>query len=687
MLATMQQDTEREFPACAAVADEKAGAHAAALRHDLLVVAVLVVIGALLRIDFMRAASFVIDADEAIVGLMAQHIVAGGEVPVFYYGQHYMGSLEAIMVAGLFALCGPSALALQAVPLVCALLLIVVMYALGRECGGRVTGLVAALLASVPPVGLVVWSVKARGGFIEILLIGALSLLISFKWWKGSPRNLSYPALLGMVLGIGFWTNNQILYFIAPIALFSFFYLVQAGWGGRLSPSRCASVVLVGAMSFFLGSAPFWFYNLKNNLISFQMYGSSTGKEVLEHTAGLFSTALPILLGAKHFWELESSYPYSTTVAYIVYGSIFAFFIASRWRQLLGLLRGGVDWTSPIEIAPLVVVFSCWVFVVSTYGWLVQAPRYLLPLYVPLFLLCGYVAALFGRRRRWLAYALTGVLLVLNLLSAYAGGRAVPGEPVVFKGQRVSRDHTEILRTLSALGITKVRTNYWIGYRLAFETAESVTFLMFGAPHQVRLPQYEVGREPTSYNRTPIVAVPAEAAIVRDVLRILGYVYSEATVSGYVLFYDIRETERTRPLLNPWDGVRVSGWGSRDCSAAIDGDGATRWGTGAHQSQGQSFRIDFPTARRVAGLSYDLGAFLHDYPRGLRIEVEGPSGTRRTVLDEVGYERVLFYLRENRGITLFWPSEEIRSLILTQTKSDPVFDWSIAELYLYEPVA
>jgi len=44
------------------------------------------------------------NADEAIVALMARHINQGN-IPVFFYGQAYMGSLDPMLVAiGLFAL-------------------------------------------------------------------------------------------------------------------------------------------------------------------------------------------------------------------------------------------------------------------------------------------------------------------------------------------------------------------------------------------------------------------------------------------------------------------------------------------------------------------------------------------------------------------------------------------------------
>src|SRR5438034_4013103 len=47
------------------------------------------------------------DADEALLGVQAQHILQG-ERPIYYYGQPYMGSLEAYLVAIIFALAGSS---------------------------------------------------------------------------------------------------------------------------------------------------------------------------------------------------------------------------------------------------------------------------------------------------------------------------------------------------------------------------------------------------------------------------------------------------------------------------------------------------------------------------------------------------------------------------------------------------
>ena len=46
------------------------------------------------------------DSDQAVMGLMAKHIVEGRAFPVFFYGQYYILGVEAWLAAPLFLLAG-----------------------------------------------------------------------------------------------------------------------------------------------------------------------------------------------------------------------------------------------------------------------------------------------------------------------------------------------------------------------------------------------------------------------------------------------------------------------------------------------------------------------------------------------------------------------------------------------------
>src|SRR4029453_6428819 len=61
----------------------------------------LLLLGRGLRVALLAGPLGELDGDEAVVGLMARHIAFLGERPVLYYGQPYLGSLEAFPAAPL----------------------------------------------------------------------------------------------------------------------------------------------------------------------------------------------------------------------------------------------------------------------------------------------------------------------------------------------------------------------------------------------------------------------------------------------------------------------------------------------------------------------------------------------------------------------------------------------------------
>src|SRR5205807_2735209 len=76
----------------------------------------LILVGLGVRLAIIASPLGEIDGDEAVVGLMARHIAFLGERPVFYWGQPYLGSLEAFSAAPLFRVFDSSTFVLKLVP-------------------------------------------------------------------------------------------------------------------------------------------------------------------------------------------------------------------------------------------------------------------------------------------------------------------------------------------------------------------------------------------------------------------------------------------------------------------------------------------------------------------------------------------------------------------------------------------
>lgn len=644
-----------------------------------------VVVGFVLRLDFMRAVSYTIDGDEAIVGLMGKHILEGRNVPVFYYGQHYMGSLEAIMASASFFLFGMSSFSLQLVPLVWSLGLIPVMYVLAGSIFGARAGLVAALLTAVPPPALIVWSSKARGGFVEVVVLGTVALVLTVRWLQAEPERLRFPAAIGLVLGIGWWVNNQIVYFMVPIAIVSLGYVLRSQLeyaSVRYRVQRLVSIVAVGTGTFLLGGFPYWAYNIKHGFPSAGMFGLCSAQDFLKHLDGLFSVALPMLLGAQRFWQKDPVFPGALLLAGVLYGAPLVFVVLVRIREELRALTGQVDRRHPVELVSLLCVACCFVFAVSSYGWLFQAPRYLLPLYVGLFVLLGVAAEYMARLSKIAARCFVVAVVGFHLLGAYYPERAVSGEPFVFGGQRVARDHAPLIAALGRLGIAKVRTNYWIGYRLAFETEERVTFVGLAEPDQVRIPEYqETGDIPRDL--VPLVLVESEANIVKPALTRVGISFSEEKAGEYTILFNLAKVYSEPKVVSNEVVSGVEASGLQPARGAVDGALDTRWGTGAPQAPGQTFTVTFVPGTLLVGFEYDAGIWKGDMAKSLSVEAQLTDGSMETLLTRHEYRGVRHLSGREPRFTIRFPPREVRSLTFRQLGRDPVIDWSIAELRFY----
>ncbi len=183
-----------------------------------------------------------IDGDEAVVGIQAQHILQG-ERPVYYYGQPYMGSLEAYLIALLFAIAGPSVWAQRAEPLLLSLAVVGLTWrlagALAEEAQLSPSAkkwfvTIAGLLAAIPPLYDAVIEMRAWGGHIETYVI-MLSLLLSAlrltqRWKAGaSLRELTLRwAVIGFLVGLGLWVYPLVVSAIIVAALWIAGYCIVA---------------------------------------------------------------------------------------------------------------------------------------------------------------------------------------------------------------------------------------------------------------------------------------------------------------------------------------------------------------------------------------------------------------------------------------------------------------------------
>src|SRR5438105_946943 len=181
-----------------------------------LIVALLV--GLALRLAVIASPLGEIDGDEAVVGLMARHIAFLGDRPVFYYGQPYLGSLEAFSAAPLFRLFNSSTPLLKLVPAAYSLGFLALSALLARRLFGAGAALATAAYLAIPPAMWAVWSTKARGGYAELLFLGEAVLLVTLALARSPSRRL--VLLWGILAGLAFWTHLLAVVYLVPAVVF-----------------------------------------------------------------------------------------------------------------------------------------------------------------------------------------------------------------------------------------------------------------------------------------------------------------------------------------------------------------------------------------------------------------------------------------------------------------------------------
>ena len=148
----------------------------------------------------LRALVFVLweqshfDADQAIVGLMAKHILEGRAFPLYFYGQQYLLGVEALLVVPAFLVGGVSVPALKwPLVLLNAGIAAGLIVALARWAGLRPWhGLAASLFFTFAPPGTASRLVQANGCNIE-----PFAYVLALWWLRARPL------WLGLVIGIG----------------------------------------------------------------------------------------------------------------------------------------------------------------------------------------------------------------------------------------------------------------------------------------------------------------------------------------------------------------------------------------------------------------------------------------------------------------------------------------------------
>jgi len=181
----------------------------------------------------------VMAGDELEVGLQAEHILRG-ELPLYYFGQPYLGSLDAYLAALIFRFTGPAVWAMRLEMIPMSLLLVYLTWRFAAilaetaHLSARLKTIfmtIAALVAAFPPLYDMIMELRV-GGYMEAFVIMLWLLFCAFRltqrWGQqASQRELALRwAGIGLLVGLGLWIDQLIIYACAAIAIWIGGYFV-----------------------------------------------------------------------------------------------------------------------------------------------------------------------------------------------------------------------------------------------------------------------------------------------------------------------------------------------------------------------------------------------------------------------------------------------------------------------------
>jgi len=411
----------------------------------MIAIGLVAVAGVAERVFAYRSSITVPDSDEAVVGLMARHVLHG-QFSTFYWGAGYGGTIESVLTAPIFFVFGSSWLALRIVPIILSGVAALVVWRIGRRLYGEPAASVAGALLWVWPPFLVAHLTQQQSGFYASGLVFCTVLILLALRAVEAPTRLRVGTF-GFVAGVALWNDVQLVTIIAPL-------VVWLCWRQRavLAQAWLAVPLLL------VGASPWVVWNLRHDFGSFNTHITTSSS--YPHRLRLFlSPLLPMLLGLRSLYVQQP-------VLSAVFVDLVLFVLLAAFAY--GAYRSRRRDTIVLYIIGLAFPF---IYALTRAAIVTDEPRYLLQLSPVLALLLGQAVSA-RRHVRTASIAVAAAALTLSgitLARAASWRDSHPRNPAI-----APRDIQPLLRILDAARIDRVYAQYWVAYRIDFETNERI---------------------------------------------------------------------------------------------------------------------------------------------------------------------------------------------------------------------
>jgi len=628
--------------------------------------------GAALRLDFALHA-VALGGDQNTPALMALHISEGRDLPLYFYGQHYMGGIEPYVMAAAFSVFGPTDFAFSLAMVVFSMLWMWALYLLFGRLIGPWAGVVAAAVVAFGTPALLNESL-ARTGYISTFAYGTLLIYLGVR--LNDPdlsAGIEWGCLLGMaaLAGLSVWTNPLVL----PYLLVGFGLLVvrvarmRLGWAltGKLAVSfllllLTLAPVVATAARYGLG-ALFGFRPPRLSLVP-----EVTALITSRYVPDLFRETLeaPVLLR----WGLGVAYLAPLVV--LIGGGIAA--LVRRNRRLVR--------------AALVPVLVTLVYVPLVFTNPLAAaynPRYFL---VFTLLMATTFAYPFAFRRAWVSWltaALAAIIAAGNVTACIGAGRGDSGRHIAER----RAIYGDIVQRASKAGVRHVMHDSIESHALNWIGREQVVFAQpWGERYYPYLDSAIANDDAGFYSSH------TQAAAFRETLRTVGVTaYKDLTGPGWTIFHALTLPARPRRAVTPVAAsLSVDAEAPDDAAALIDQADETT--VGARYDAAASLVVDFGQPTPISAIRF-VAPDEWDFPTGYTLSGSADGEiwwviqtVRHRNPDTCIYGSRLFHRGPLTAMECRFEPVPIRFLKIAglQAPADHVHAWRFQEAYFYAAV-
>lgn len=525
-----------------------------------LIVAILLQAGLKTGLLILNAVPF--NSDEAVVALMARHILQG-EIPIFFYGQAYMGSFDAYLIAAGFWIFGEHVWVIRLVQ--CLLYMATIWLTwriLVKWAGFPRAANVAALILALPAVNLTLYTTASLGGYGEALLLGNLIVIAGLNVGKrltepaekGPDRKMWLAGLiLGLLTGFGLWVNALTMVYVVPVSGFLLYKIIKTRRYGQVP---CLAVS--GLAGILIGAMPWWIFALENgwsSLVS-ELFGSAIAVEsgafwerAINHITSLFLLGGSAILGLRPTWEVR--WILLPLIPFVV--GMWVVILYAAVRKIIRPFRG----RAVMAIYGGVSISLAVAFILTSFG-ADPSGRYFLPIQIGLAVIGGFVIGDWIGKKR-LAWIVVGFLLLYHLAGNIQSALIIPPgittqfyEPAQINHQYMD----ELMTFLQEKGETRGYTNYWVSYPLAFLSEETLIFIPRLPYHPdlrytLRDDRYTPYSELVEGNQKAAYITTRNARLderLRQEFSTRNVAWQEQLIGDYRVFYDLSQVVQPADL-------------------------------------------------------------------------------------------------------------------------------------------